>query len=827
MKYAPRDHQKEAIRDVVGMFSVFDRGQLISACGTGKTLTTRWITEEMSARLTLVFVPSIALLEQMARAWRENAAADKGYSALCVCSDASLSGGVDGPAITSDDLKDAGFRVESSPEDIAMFLRSGGNAVVFSTYQSSPQIEAAQRDFGGPVFDLVIADEAHRCAGDMLSPFAVVLDEHRIRAKKRLFVTATPRVFGARRGESQSSRYVDMENERVFGPRFHTLPFRKAIDLGLLCDYQVIVLLSSNDELRSLGQGADAKCATGPSASPRPLHQTGEIAAVSLLKAMEAFSLRRVITFHHTLARASGFAKEVNDVARAIEAAGRGGVLVSADFVSGAMSSKERRGVLKQFASSTGLQHKVLTNARCLTEGVDVPSIDGIAFIDPKASEIDIAQAIGRALRKSDGKALGTIVLPVLLGEGDTPSEVLQSTDFRSIWKVLNALRSHDEELTARFVAARSDALTGKASSAFNPFANMTFWGGQHAAEIAEAIRPVVVQELSDPWEVGFAIAQERFALLGDCNASAGERWPQKDATGFPLGRWLIAQRDARKRGQLSAGREARLNSLGIQWRVTDAKWHAACDAVVAWIAANGSGHVPVGTAWRDGTRSLDLGLWASVQRRHHRNGLLAPDKVEKLTSSGFAWSPLDDAFQQGLAHLTRWLSDFGHCNVPQTTVLKCGFKLGKWLSVQRSALSKGQLATDRKGALDALGLSWDVRTDQWEVGFDAARAYAAIHGHCNAPKREVSPDGSAAGFPLGTWLSTQRRHFANGTLPDTRIGRLDGLGMQWSTKHVRHDAAWSRGLEKLLVWQQENDGRVPPQTTRCADGFHLEGLTK
>ncbi|WP_082926269.1 DEAD/DEAH box helicase family protein [Cupriavidus sp. D384] len=226
MKHRPRAHQREAIQDVVGGFQSHDRGQLIMACGTGKTLTALWVAELMKVRLTVVFLPSISLLLQYALSWRDNhSMAD--YHALCVCSDTSLSrGSVDDLGVAS--LSDSGFAVTTDSGDIECFMRGDGSRVVFCTYQSACVIAATQTESDVPTFDLAICDEAHRCAGDISSPFAIVLDGKRIRADRRLFATATPKDMNARR--KSSPNFIGMDNEAVFGPRFHTLPFRKAID---------------------------------------------------------------------------------------------------------------------------------------------------------------------------------------------------------------------------------------------------------------------------------------------------------------------------------------------------------------------------------------------------------------------------------------------------------------------------------------------------------------------------------------------------------------------------------------------------------------------
>ncbi|WP_181925916.1 DEAD/DEAH box helicase family protein, partial [Cupriavidus taiwanensis] len=213
MKLAPRPHQHEAIIDVLQGFKDHDRGQLIMACGTGKTLTALWIAEAMRARLTVVFLPSIALVEQFALSWRANVADLSGFDALCVCSDENISRSEQVDDIGVDSLQKYGLAVTTESTEVCRFIGLSGPRVVFSTYHSARVIAAAQSLADTQAFDLMVCDEAHRCAGDARSPFAVVLDGSRIRARKRLFVTATPRVRGTSTQDSvKPAGIVDMDN---------------------------------------------------------------------------------------------------------------------------------------------------------------------------------------------------------------------------------------------------------------------------------------------------------------------------------------------------------------------------------------------------------------------------------------------------------------------------------------------------------------------------------------------------------------------------------------------------------------------------------------
>ncbi len=237
----PREHQIEAIAAVTESFNTADRGQLIMACGTGKTYTTLWIKEQLGAHNTLVLVPSLSLLSQILKEW--TFAATHPFEVLCVCSDETVGKRSEDEIIHS--VVDLAFPVTSDVEEIRRFMQGAGGKVIFSTYQSSPQVAAAQALENLPPFDLVIADEAHRCAGKVERAYSTVLDGNAIRARKRLFATATPRTYSAsvhKAAEERGIEVIGMDDEALFGKVFYSLPFPKAIKRGLLTDYRVVII---------------------------------------------------------------------------------------------------------------------------------------------------------------------------------------------------------------------------------------------------------------------------------------------------------------------------------------------------------------------------------------------------------------------------------------------------------------------------------------------------------------------------------------------------------------------------------------------------------
>lgn len=510
----PRPHQQKAIEEIQACFETHDRAKAIMACGTGKTLTSLRLAEGRMAangcRDVLFCAPSIALVAQAMREWTNQARVS--LRSLVVCSDAKAS------RVGEDDLLDSvidvGFPATTSAQSLLenyQWTRKNypdALIVVFSTYQSMQVVQDAQ-DAGLPRFGLCVCDEAHRTAGtryaedEDVACYQIVMDGERIRADKRLFMTATPKVYGdnvkTRAGEV-AAEFYSMDDEEKYGPVAHELTFAKAVEDGLLCDYRVVVLAINQDAVPGskivVTHGADeAELDIGDKAKIigcwRGLATHGEDATRRLdeLEGDEAADtpdfllvddfddwdsdglaelladpdngvepLRRAVGFCSTIQSSKdideAFAKVVDDYVTSTGDAG--GPTCRLDHVDGSMDSKVRANKLDWLAGGTDPSEcRILTNARCLAEGVDVPSLDAVIFFSPKRSKVDVVQAVGRVMRtfhkgQPDEKKLGYIILPVAIPSEMTPEEALnQSDSFDVVWAALQALRSHDQRIDA------------------------------------------------------------------------------------------------------------------------------------------------------------------------------------------------------------------------------------------------------------------------------------------------------------------------------------------------------------------------------------------
>jgi superfamily II DNA or RNA helicase len=438
----PRRDQQRAIADVIRGFKSHDRGQLIRACGTGKTLIGLRVAEAIESQRTLVLVPSLSLVSQILSDWTKDGL--RPFRFLPVCSDETI-GGEDHLVAHVSEL---GVPATTNPSEVAGFLCGTGRRVIFATYQSTPTVALALKRHKLKPFDLVIADEAHRCAGAKAGVFATVLDSQEIRARKRLFMTATPRIASEAlksRADSLGLELVSMDDHQVFGPVFHELKFSDAIRLKLLTDYRVEIIGVDDPLYRQYAEQGVFVTLDGETVTDARI-LTSHIAVA---KAIRKYNLRRIITFHGRVARAGDFADQFPQFMMWMPRADRPSGEIWTELISGDMASNKRDAILDRLREVEPPARGIVTNARCLSEGIDVRALDGVAFIDPKESQVDIIQAVGRAIRKAERKRHGVIILPVYISSDEEEEKTLEDSSFKQVWRVLRALRSHDDQLAS------------------------------------------------------------------------------------------------------------------------------------------------------------------------------------------------------------------------------------------------------------------------------------------------------------------------------------------------------------------------------------------
>lgn len=442
----PRPHQQKALDSAQVYFGQEGnrRGKLIFPCGAGKSLTGFWMFQQLKARSTLIAVPSLALVKQTLDVYlREIVALDRKVKWLCVCSDEGI-GKDDDVVFYTENL---GVPCLTDPAYIQNWLLQNKNEeiILFTTYQSGRIVgEACQKmNF---TFDLGIYDEAHKTVGAEKKLFSYLLFDENIRVQKRIFMTATERFY---RGSKDD--IISMDDEDIYGETFARMSFKEAIDLGLLTDYKVITIEVSKAEIADF-------------IKKNHLVQTNEkwnkdtearslASMLALRKAMDRYPIRNAVSFHSSIDKAIRNKDLQGHISTTYHYEP-----VDAFTVSGKVPTSKRNRIIQEFAQSP---KAVITNARCLTEGVDVPNIDCIVYADPRKSKVDIVQALGRALRKKEGKEWGYVVLPVIY---NAESHEIDNENFQEILSVVRGLASNDERIVDYFKDQTDPKKTAKSS---------------------------------------------------------------------------------------------------------------------------------------------------------------------------------------------------------------------------------------------------------------------------------------------------------------------------------------------------------------------------
>ena len=480
-KKSPRDHQKEAIEKVHAYFSdaSHSRGKLIMACGTGKTYTSLCIAEnETNASGTVLFlVPSIALLGQTLREW--TADAEKPIRPICICSDSGVSksarkGDDDGDGYSVTELAlpaSTDDRTVVKQLELARLRKDEGMTVVFCTYQSIDVVSRAQKKLENFVFDLIVCDEAHRTTGATLagkdeSNFVKVHDDDFIRAKKRLYMTATPRLYSEaskKKAEENSVEICSMDDVSKYGEEMYRIGFGEAVEKQLLSDYKVLVLtidpMAMSESLqRSLATDRSEMLSDDKAKLIGCFNALSKITLVDdhQLKETDPSPMKRAVAFSQNIK----VSKEIEELINKLKTSyydslkpevQKETVRVSAMHIDGSMGASERDRRLAWLKGEIeDGDCRIVSNVRCLSEGVDVPSLDAVLFLSARDSEVDVVQSVGRVMRAAPGKKYGYIIIPVLVPSGEKAEEALDNNErFKVVWKILNALRAHDDRFNA------------------------------------------------------------------------------------------------------------------------------------------------------------------------------------------------------------------------------------------------------------------------------------------------------------------------------------------------------------------------------------------
>lgn len=773
-----RPYQEEAVTAVVAGLRGGGVGQLHAACGSGKTLIGQQATLRIlsSGGLVVVLVPSLSLVAQTISAWRHfHPAGSDELRVLAVCSD-------DGVGDAPLHLHDVPAQVTTEAADVERWLRAPftGLRLMVGTYASAGRAHEAVMSVGARL-DMLILDEAHHLTGSLDAKIRRATVRAFLPAVRRLFMTATPRTDAdaASRGSALS-----MDDMAVFGPVLYSYPFSRGIAEGYLADYRIHVVGVRESHVRSLLTDPEREYVEGPGA---PSLGT-LIAQAALVRAVQKYGIRRALSFHHRVDQAAEFTRTLPHLTRRLDP---DLPVPTVGHVNGDMAHALRGRVLD------GLRHppeggwSVVSSARCLGEGVDVPAIDAVLFAHPKSSAVDIVQAVGRALRPHpDSGGHSTIIVPLVVPEEQGEIGDLDPGDYGTLWRVIRALRAHDEPLGLALDRQRAGLRTGlprlpsKITVELPPGA---------AQDIIRQTELMLVRQTTSPWWEGYGAALQYQRDHGHLSVPRSYR----TETGICLHFWLSAQRKYRKSGVLSAERVRLLSDAGIVWDPHEDQWRSSYQSAVAFYAEHG--HLDV-TRTHNGSR---LAIWIARQRSCRRRGDLSEERIRALDEIGMIWETQGAEWQERIAALVDYRNRHGSTSVPRGYI-HGSIKLGQWVSYLQYRKSTGMLSPDKVAELERVGMVWN----EAPARPTSARAMAAAvswhrkHGNLDMPTRTEHE-----GVRLGEWLMRQRKAYREGDLPIEMIESLTRLNMSWERREKsarpddskyqreRSEEAWQRGF--------------------------------
>nr|PPQ62045.1 helicase [Streptomyces sp. QL37] len=760
---ALRPHQIEAVDAVVNAVAAGERRvTMISACGTGKTLTAASIVHRLAPHgAVLVAVPTLALLTQTIERWRE---AGRTGTVLGVSSLSQRRSG----------LTPEQALMTNDPGRVAKLLTAArGPVTVFVTYDSLRLI-CRLPDQAAGVWDVIVVDEAHRTCSKAGRGWGVIHSDEVLPAKVRLYMTATPRIFNTPAPQGPLSAMFEampdatMDRRDIFGPVVYRLGMADAIERGILADYRVVMPVVTDQDLHEILSDRPANSAHHNGLRTAALH-------VAALRAMADHDLRRVLVFHNRVAAAHAFATQLPATAAQVT-----GDLHISRMWSHAIDSRQkisfRRHLLQDFDATP--QRAVLSNVRVLTEGVDIPAIDAVVFAAARKSVIDSIQSIGRALRQQPGQGKkATLVLPVYLPDASSTHDVLRTSEFSGLWNILQALRAHDDTFLDRVAMPHRNGSSGR------PARTVHYHLPERALEIALALGLEVTLPPTGDWDEAYASATRYREQYGHLDVPFNYR----DPDGYAVGEWIANQRLRHTMGRLDDDQRHSLDAEGMLWSIPDDDFTRMLHHAHAWAIEHGHLAAPL-----DATHGgHPVGRWLNDCRRKAKAGRLAADHEESLTAIDPWWNPppgFTIAWRRLYAYAKTHVEAHGTGHIPNAYKTSDGTPLGQWINRQRNHFyelhpEQARLLLDLHLAPAVEGIYHGERDSdrsrEFRIHLEAAAKYLAREGNLLVPAGHVETlRGGHITVKLGNWIRKARKAPQRLTI-DERLA-LERLFMVW-----------------------------------------------
>lgn len=841
--FIPKPHQQKAIDECTLWFTEGEesRGQLILPCGAGKTFTSLWIKEELKSNKTLVLVPSLALLRQIKNEWSKQRKTK--YQYLCVCSEIDIDNDNQDSIVTH--TYEIGGNVTTDPKEIFAFLNQDfQEKVIFSTYQSLPAIIESIKNTEIN-FDFVFCDEAHKTAGISKGVFGLIHDNEKIPAKRRLYATATPRIVqeSLKKKLGDDLKYThDMNDPETFGEEFYRMSFKDAIDQDILVDYKIVAIGVNDSQL------------SGYLKERRFVDKNISIDEVAnnyaLDYVMTKYFANHALTFHSRVKLAQEFSSRHSKLFGD----------TTSFSVDGTQPTSIRNQILNEFKNS---EKAVISNARCLTEGVDVPTIDLVYFSDPKNSKVDIIQAVGRALRKKEGKKLGYIVVPIYHSDNKEVENSISQGSFKNLLQVIRSLCEQDERLQDEINSIafgkgkRGSKKIDIISSFEEEIESLQLIGFEE--KLRESLFDQIIYKTSNNWDIWFLELKTYLEINNDYPSNN----ENKD-----LYAWVAQQRNRKKNSKLKIEEIRKLNSINFIWDIVDYNWNKTfatfqeysiindfpplrgidSNELVKWYnyqkinlrtnkiitkeqaqmflkidnkfkgSASRKKWIPIYddlVKWRNenpnkwpqrseelNSKETTLNIFTAMIRKRYKANDLDNYWVDKFLAIGFNFE----------GHLDNWLIIYEEYkkiveDKQSASILKIGKTAYVWIIQQLQKERDGELSKNQSDYVIVFKKYFKNRNGyfkNWDECFKDLKAWIL--------EQNRLPTMATHSY-FYSWLGSQRTAYKKGKLSDQKIEKLKSIGYDLRMGAKRNENKKERWLEmynQLLEFRQLNSDRWP-----------------
>jgi superfamily II DNA or RNA helicase len=766
-KYVAKEsfkYQDECIYDCVDHFIDDDesRGYIEMACGSGKSLTSYWINQQMNVMRSVVFVPSLYLLSQFYSDWvNQSYAEGKKINYLLIGSDADV----------DDDIKQKlnnGLILHTNPKDIQKYIeKCDGTLVVVCTYQSADKLaEACGQNIK---FDFGIFDEAHKTVGQVGKQFSLMLNDDKMTINKRLFMTATPRIYG---GNMEDDEVISMDDEEYYGKQIYCYNTGNAIVNKRLVDYQLVTILATNKEMEE----CIMKNKLVQYKSEFADEESNYLASILIiLKKIHDGTCNHLITYHNAVKRAIKFKEfliKINDILYKDKK-------VYVESLDGSVNMSKRKKIVRDFVSS---KMGILCSARVLNEGVNIPVVDSVCFVDKRDSTIDIVQCVGRALRLCEGKKMASVIIPTFVENID---DEFDKNVYGNIIRILKSMKSTDDGVVEYFTMKSEGKVSGRKICTVERFGvekkSLAIDLDKWDKEIGEQIWKLV-----DPFESMYLKVKE-WVEKNSKLPSIGS----KDIIEKKLGRWCAHKREDKKKRKLYDDKIKKLEEIeGWYWGDDNIKiikpFDESYNELVLWINKNNK--LPSTTS-KDFIEK-QLGSWSANMRQKKKDGKLDETKINKLeTLVHWYWrtefTKTSKTFTESYNELEKWIKT--NSKLPSKNGnTKTEKYLGSWCSRMRRQKKYGKLISKQIIMLEKLN-NWYWGTNiintmkSFEVMYNEVLTWIKTNNKIPTDKSKNLVEKK-----LGSWCSQRRKNKRHNKLDDDKIKKLEQIeGWYWTKEQT------------------------------------------